>query len=404
MVMYYHVLNNIYVVRGAKYCCIYDLPNNRLHKITNLACDILDKVILGENILDIHEKKFMDSLVQLGVVHEVSSPILDYRSIEQDYSYERKIDFAWIEITNSCNLKCIHCYNEYASISKTMLSLDDFKYIVDQLCSVGIQKVQLIGGEPFVLKKETLYSMMDYLSTKVKSFEIFTNGTIATDEDWKEIKSRYDNISVATSLHSYIKNEHEYVTQIKGSFQKSENTIRILRTLNIPFRYVGTLIGGVNIGKTEELGAPSRRDFVRLSGKANLSLYDDKLLKERIITKESMHLGNLKDSIKSIYEENCFSTHLYIGSNLNVYPCPMERRLCHGNLKDVPLKKILKPQILNFSKKEVEGCKDCEYRYLCRDCRADSLNGDLREKPWYCTYNPYEGTWETFDEFKKRIL
>ena len=317
--MYYHVLNNIYVVRGAKYCCIYDLPNNRLHKITNIACDILDKVILGENILDIHEKKFMDSLVQLGVVHEVSSPILDYRSIEQDYSYERKIDFAWIEITNSCNLKCIHCYNEHASISKTMLSLDDFKYIVDQLCSVGIQKVQLIGGEPFVLKKETLYSMMDYLSAKVKSFEIFTNGTIATDEDWKEIKSRYDNISVATSLHSYIKNEHEYVTQIKGSFQKSQNTIRILRTLNIPFRYVGTLIGGVNIGKTEELGAPSRRDFVRLSGKANLSLYDDKLLKERIITKESMHLGNLKDSIKSIYEENCFSTHLYIVSNLNVY-------------------------------------------------------------------------------------
>ena len=64
---------------------------------------------------------------------------------------------------------------------------------------------------------------------------------------------------------------------------------------------------------------------------------------------------------------------------------------------------ILKSQILHFTKNEVEGCKDCEYRYICRDCRPDSLTGNFNEKPWYCTYNPYSGEWESFDEFKKRI-
>ncbi len=31
----------------------------------------------------------------------------------------KKIDFAWIEVTNKCNLKCIHCYNDnFKQISK----------------------------------------------------------------------------------------------------------------------------------------------------------------------------------------------------------------------------------------------------------------------------------------------
>lgn len=401
--MYYHFNKEIYIVKGAASNCIYDLPNNRLHKIGESAYDVLTKVINGTDITDPMEIKFMNTLDSLGLVSIVDCPTNDYEDIEKVYSYKRDLDFAWIEITNRCNLRCIHCYNEHASMPKTTLSLNDFKHVVDQLCSIGIKKIQLIGGEPFLLKKDVLFAMMDYLSPRVKGFELFTNGTIATREDWIEIKNRYPNVSVATSLHSYLKNEHEKVTQVHESFDKTEQTIKTLIELDIPHRFVGTYIGGLTIGDNCEIGAPSRRDFVRLSGRANLTLYDEDLLKKRIITEKTVHSGDLKEKIKTIYEESCFAIHLYIGSDLQVYPCPMERRLSHGDIRERELKDLLKPAILGFSKNNVDGCKDCEYRYLCRDCRPDSLTGRIGEKPWYCTYDPYQGKWESFEEFKQRI-
>lgn len=402
--MYYHFNKDIFVVKGATSNCIYDLPNNRLHKIGNDAYNVLLSVINGLPITNQAELQFLDALTKLGLVSVVNSPVCDYVSIEEAYSYKRELDFAWIEITNRCNLRCIHCYNEHATLPKTVLSLDNFKYIVDQLCSIGVKKIQLIGGEPFLIQRDTLFAMMDYLSPKVKGFEIFTNGTIATFNDWTEIKERYPNVSVATSLHSYLKEEHQKVTQVNDSFCKTEQTLQTLKELNIPYRFVGTYIGGINIGIDNGIGEPSRRDFVRLSGRANLSLYDDNLLKKRIINEKSVHSGNLRERLKSIYEESCFAIHLYIGSDLRVYPCPMERRLCHGNIKDRGLNELLNPSILNYSKNNVDGCKDCEYRYICRDCRPDSLKGELTEKPWYCTYDPYTGKWESFEEFKQRIL
>lgn len=401
--MYYHFNKEIYIVKGAAKSCIYDLPNNRLHKLGVKAYEVLAKVIDGADINKPNEIKFMNTLVTLGLVSVVDNPLYDYESIEQIYSYKRELDFAWIEITNRCNLRCVHCYNEHGMIPKTVLTLDAFKHIVDQLCSIGIKKVQLIGGEPFLLKRDLMFSMMDYLSPRVKGFELFTNGTIATREDWTEIKGRYPNVSIATSLHSYLKEEHEKVTQVEESFNKTKQTIKILEELDIPHRFVGTYIGGICIGSDCELGKPSRRDFVRLSGKANLSLYDDDLLRKRIITEKTVHSGMIKEKLKALYEESCFATHLYIGSDLNIYPCPMERRLCHGNIMEGELKDMLVPSILNYSKNNVHGCKDCEYRYLCRDCRPDSLYGLVTEKPWYCTYDPYRGKWESFDEFKQRI-
>lgn len=402
--MYYGLFNDIYIVSGAKYNCIYDVPHNKLHKIGNGAYQLLQSVVKGKDITDSNEIKFMESLVSMHMVYQTESPITNYKSIDEVYSYERKLDFAWIELTNRCNLKCIHCYNEHAECSKAIISLEDFKWVVDQLCSLCIEKIQLIGGEPFLIGKDALFKMMDYLSVKVKGFELFTNGTIATEEDWREIRDRYPNISIATSLHSYLESEHEKVTQVKCSFRKSEDTIKLLKSLNIPYRFVGTLIGGLTIGENKEIGEPSRRDFVRMSGRANLSLYDDDLLQRRIITEKMQHGGVLKERLKDIYESNCFSTHLYIGCDMNVYPCPMERRLCHGNLKDTTLKEIMDSRILHYSKNNVNGCKDCEYRYICRDCRPDSLTGRLDEKPWYCTYDPYLGRWKSFEEFKKDLF
>jgi len=400
--MYYHLNDFVYIALGYKYSCIYDLLHNKLYQIILDVVQIINKAIL-ENEVPKEDEYIIAYLLEKEILVYKKNPCVQIPDITDVYSYSRTICFAWVEVTNACNLKCIHCYNEKDNLRKKVLSLEDFKHTVDELCGNGIKKVQLIGGEPFIIDKTVLFQMMDYLSSKVESFELFTNGTLNTREDLLYIKEHYPNAHIATSLHSFIKEDHERVTQTKGSYDLTLANIRNAKELQIPIRYVGALMGCIKVGDELEFGPPSRRDFIRLSGNANLNLYDDNLLKERIITEETFKFENLKERLDIVYNENCFSTHLYIGCDMEVYPCPMERRVSHGNLRRAKLKDLLKPSILNFSKDEVEGCKDCEYRYLCIDCRPDSITGNFYEKPWYCTYNPYEGTWMNFDEFKESL-
>lgn len=44
-------------------------------------------------------------------------------------------------------------------------------------------------------------------------------------------------------------------------------------------------------------------------------------------------------------------------------------------------------QIWHLSKDNIETCKDCQNRYMCKDCRA--FVTDSNDKPINCNYNPY---------------
>jgi SPASM domain peptide maturase of grasp-with-spasm system len=48
----------------------------------------------------------------------------------------------------------------------------------------------------------------------------------------------------------------------------------------------------------------------------------------------------------------------------------------------------------DVSKDQVEECRDCEFRYICQDCRVYTKDRkNLYSKPASCKYNPYEGVW-----------
>lgn len=95
---------------------------------------------------------------------------------------------------------------------------------------------------------------------------------------------------------------------------------------------------------------------------------------------------------------NCFYSRIYISVNLDVYPCVMERRFKHCNIAecgDIVLNESIRKQ----NKDAIEECSGCEFRYVCFDCRPNSLSNDAYEKPWYCIYEPKKGIWKDADEF-----
>ncbi|MCP5103000.1 MAG: hypothetical protein GY950_06465 [bacterium] len=81
-------------------------------------------------------------------------------------------------------------------------------------------------------------------------------------------------------------------------------------------------------------------------------------------------------------------------------PCIMQRDDPSGNVKEIPLKDIINGELQKYwslSRDKISVCKDCEYRFVCKDCRPVSYGptGQLEAKDPNCLYDPYKGKFVT---------
>jgi len=99
----------------------------------------------------------------------------------------------------------------------------------------------------------------------------------------------------------------------------------------------------------------------------------------------------------------CLSKKMSVDMNGEIKNCPSMSQ-SFGNVKDTALEEALNhtsfKKYWNLTKDSIEICKDCEFRYICTDCRAYTerthTNGEGLDisKPLKCGYNPYSGEWE----------
>ncbi len=112
---------------------------------------------------------------------------------------------------------------------------------------------------------------------------------------------------------------------------------------------------------------------------------------------------NLEIISESRHHNSCLNCKLSIDRSGNIKNCPsMEQDF--GNLENTRLEESLHHKDFrrywNLTKDSIEGCKDCEFRYVCTDCRAYTERTDTNKagldisKPLKCGYDPYTGEWE----------
>ena len=143
------------------------------------------------------------------------------------------------ELTYACSEKCIHCYNPGATRNddeingrgkRNELTLPEYKRIIDELYEQGLFKVCLSGGDPF--SKSIVWDVIDYLYNKGIAFDIYTNGQNIT-EHVKRLADYYPR-TIGISIYSGLPVDHDYITRIKGSWERSMNVIKQLATLAVP--------------------------------------------------------------------------------------------------------------------------------------------------------------------------
>ncbi|MEQ5791346.1 grasp-with-spasm system SPASM domain peptide maturase [Muricauda sp. NFXS6] len=148
-------------------------------------------------------------------------------------------------------------------------------------------------------------------------------------------------------------------------------------------------------------------NFVLFNCKLNPKLETPKIkfvqsniLNEKCCGKVSMSLFeiNLEKFTESLNKNSCLNKKLSIDVNGNIKNCPSMPR-SFGNLTNTTLQEALDnpdfKKYWNITKDQITVCKDCEFRYICTDCRAYLENPkDQYSRPLKCGYDPYTNQWE----------
>lgn len=152
-------------------------------------------------------------------------------------------NFQW-HITEKCNLRCSHCYQEaYSSASE--LSFDDLRYVADNLIQALSKwnkkgKIAITGGEPFV--KTELFQLLEYLnkSPQIANLYILTNGTLIDDKICRELKNIKKVSRVQISLDGASSETHDAIRG-QGTFTKALKGIKLLTNHGMKVNLMFTL-------------------------------------------------------------------------------------------------------------------------------------------------------------------
>lgn len=403
---------DVFIVSGPVNHAVYNLATGKMYSVNNKVLTVLRRL---------QEAKDTGKALQLDQNEELIRHFLEIEQIYPPAVYQAPppcekegngaktrlyhessrdkpalgIDFAWLEVTDRCNLKCRHCYEEAKNgLAGKMMTWEDYVHALTELKATGIKQIQFIGGEPMM--NHLLRKMITYARPDFEYIEVFTNATMINKE-WVSFYKAND-IHIGTSVYSYVAEEHDKVTGVKGSHENTTRALALLKEAEVPFRTATVCMDGICVGERGRAAynLEGKQDPARLTGRATLSLMNKELIERKMITKRSYFSRYLRREsvLNALQRHNCFGSKLYITFDLDVYPCVMERRFCHGNLRGRTLPDLVKREILELTKDKIQGCCDCEYRYACHDCRPDSMSRGKYAKPWYCAYDPYSGQWD----------
>ena len=119
---------------------------------------------------------------------------------------------------------------------------------------------------------------------------------------------------------------------------------------------------------------------------------------------------NIKTFTEAQQHNTCLNRKISIDTEGYIRNCPSMKEH-YGNIKDTTLQEALvHPDFKKYwfvNKDQISVCKDCEFRYICTDCRAYIENPeDMYSKPLKCGYNPYTCEWEEWstNPLKQKVI
>lgn len=268
--------------------------------------------------------------------------ILTYSTFSKNTSLKgilNQLNFLTLELTTTCNLKCLHCYSDSTSQIpiKGEMNLQDWKKVILESFEVGCRNVQFIGGE--VTIHPDLSELIYYADSLGYLFiEVYTNGTNLNSK-LKEVLID-TNVNLAFSIYSDQPIIHDSITKHNGSFQKSVESINWAIKAGLKIR-VGVVEMKANEGMIEQT----------ISFLSELGVVNIEVDQVRGIGRGK----NDHDSETRLDElcGKCTNGGICVTSTGQAYPCVFSRFWPLGNIKE-GVKNIYNGTPFNEFRRELE--------------------------------------------------
>ena len=399
----WEIFKNIVFVEGAVNAAIYNLNTGEVYSVNSEGKRIIKKVIENDKVT-LREHDYLKILEKNGLLDfSIQTKIKPYIALKK----KNNLKLVWLEITQACNMHCLHCYEGQRHIaSGNTLTLEQWKKVIDQIIELGVKRVVVIGGEPCIHKN--IVEILQYLRLKKETLSItlFTNGYFF-DERLFEVVIE-NRIDVKLSLYGHTAEIHDSITGVKGSFSRLKNTVFRLTDNGVNVNVAITLM------KENEKYYEDIKSFVK---KLPVKVYKFDVIREVVNGTQNAHVPMTKKVVEmayrnkpnfyapkgqfdnNIYYNSCWNGKMVITETGDILPCVFARNHVCGNINDVSLNEVIygETQLKKCWENTydtVDECNVCEYRYACHDCRpiAESAK-DLYTKNPRCKYNPFKGEW-----------
>lgn len=236
---------------------------------------------------------------------------------------------AFIEITNSCNMRCKHCMNWSAQNSNEGFEKEKILKLIKELHENNTEEIYISGGEPL------LYPYIDDVILYANSLGIKV--TLATNA--LEISNHLETIKKGVQLVSIsldgIGETHDKFRGVTGAFDNCIKMFKLLKENNVKTR-ISAMIWKENIEELEEMISLAKSCGV---SKVNLAFLipegraktDDTI---KLPTEKYRETVDIVAKLRKKYKSEDFDIEIRRNNILNEdsIDCPGGRNLIHINV------------------------------------------------------------------------
>jgi len=335
-------------------------------------------------------------------------------------------------LTNRCNLSCLHCYSKSTLDETDTLSTTQIKKTILEMKESGIKFIIFSGGEP--LTRKDIFEIANFCKEHKIITYLSSNGLYFTKGNIKRIVESFNYIGISIDGDE---ETHDYFRGLKGSFKESLKAINLAnsygakvgirftltnKTIN-SLEYIFELAERHNISKIYishlvysgrglenikmDLTKEQRRESVNyilnkafnyFETKKDIEIVTGNMEQDSILFLDefSKRYPQFKDEIRDRllkWGGNSAGRKLVnINSEGDVKPDPffplIVGNILKDNFQDIWQKNQLLDKLREYPRNYIGGiCKDCNQLTICNGgsrARAYAVSGDLWEEDPSC--------------------
>ena len=180
-------------------------------------------------------------------------------------NFGRQITYVRLAVTDRCNLRCQYCMPAHGIdivARQELLTFKEMYRLIRVLTELGVKKVRLTGGEPFVRKDFISFLEMLSFNDLLEDINITTNGVLISEQiQTLEKLPKVKNINL--SIDSLQADKFNKITR-RNVFDEVYKTMELLEKSNLNLKLNMVVQSHIN---TDEI-----LDFVRLTKEKNIAV------------------------------------------------------------------------------------------------------------------------------------